>query len=493
MPTLTDPISTRDHPEELQDFLDKVINGKLDADLLREKAPVLMSFYGKEYKEYFQRITGQCILQCSLCSRVAYAALSVSAYNGAHDVCDVCVKMYSFCKKCNSYILTNDLDNPSHEHISSTPQEDGFWAFDGEVQVYNADIMAGKPHFYKTDQEHQIWKHQKESHVDILHKAHTEIPFRYFGVEIEVEKIPGAPPDMILRTYKQFPDGFVMVKHDGSLSDKGKGGFEIVTCPGTLAYHKGGVWDKFFDNLGGFFLETAPTAGIHIHAGLGTITKIVSGKMLMFINAQRNREFIESIAERTLGLSNPNGKVYMNVNVDWKMSDIVRTKQHENSCCWHPKNRLAFNRYVLNEGGSVKKDSFGNPIIASIKPGSLAVRPVCKCLPGVYNLTKYEAFNLMTHRPTVELRIFRGIVHKEFLYSALEFTDALADYCSEVSPAQLNYTDFLAWMTHYNASGKTKLYPNLSRHLINKGWLDPKKSALKPGVPDRASLKDSVK
>lgn len=469
---------------DFQSYIESVAKGDLDTKKLRQHVDEIMGHYGGGFSQTMERVTGQIAVRCARCSGYVFAAKSVSAYNGAHDICDDCIKEYSICKRCNTYILTTDLDNPSHIHIKVGMGE-GFGVDDGEVQAWNADIMVGSPrkgNFYKTPKEELIWKHQKESYHDTLHKAHYETPFRYFGVEIEVEKMAGAPPDMIVRTYRQFPNNFVMVKHDGSLSQKGKGGFEIVTMPATLAYHKSGAWDQFFDNLGGFFKESAPTAGIHVHAGLGTITKIVSGKMLMFINAARNREFVESIAERTIGIPNPNGKLYMSVNDQVKISDVVRTRQHESHCCWSPKNKMTLNRYKLDPDGKPSVDSFGNPIIASIKPGSIVVRPVCKCTPGLYHSTKYEAFNLMTKRPTVELRIFRGIVHKEFLYSAIEFTDALADYCSEVSPDKLNYEDFLAWMAQYNASGKSKLYPNLSRHLVNKGWLDPKKSPLKPGV-----------
>lgn len=470
---------------DLQGYIDSVYEGNLDTKALRKYINQIMANYGGGYAQTLDRLTGQTIVHCTMCTEHVFAAKSVSAYNGAHNVCDLCLKEYSICKQCNTYILTIDLDNPSHIHIKVAQDEAGFGVDDGEVQAWNADIMVGSPRkdkYYKTPKEVQIWKHQKESYHDTLHKAHFETPFRYFGVEVEVEKTLAAPPDMIIRTYQQFPDGFVMVKHDGSLSLKGKGGFEIVTMPATLAYHKSGAWDKFFDNLGGFFKESAPTAGIHVHAGLGTITKIVSGKMLMFINAYRNREFVESIAERTLGIPNPNGKMYMSVNDQVKLSDVMRTRQHDPHCCWSPKNKMTMNRYKLSPGGTPLLDDWGNPIIASIKPGSITVRPACKCTPGLYHSTKYEAFNLMTKRPTVELRIFRGIVHKEFLFSAIEFTDALADYCSEVSPDKLNYQDFLAWMSQYNPSGKSKLYPNLSRHLVNKGWLDPKKSPPKPGV-----------
>src|SRR6266704_3620272 len=336
--------------------------------------------------------------------------------------------------------------------------------------------------YLKTTEEMGIWKHAKEAHKEVLHPAHTDAKFRYFGIELEVEKLAPAPPDIITRT-RQLLGKYAMIKHDGSLSNKGKGGFEIVSVPATLAYHKSGVWNEFFGLLGYYFVPSPPTTGLHVHVGLETIGKITAGKMLVFVNSLQNREFIESIAERKLGVPSPsNGKVYASVNEKWTISHLLSLKQHLPDCVWNPGNKRFYNRYSLDTAGRIKKDTKGNPIIASIKPSSVSIRPACRCPEGKYNLQKYEALRLATQRPTIEMRIFRGNVNQEFLYSALEFVDALADFCADVSPKQLTYSDFLTWVCKYNQSGQSKLYPNLSRLLINKAWIDPKKEKLKPEI-----------
>jgi len=349
------------------------------------------------------------------------------------------------------------------------------FAEDGPVEVWNADIMTStRKAFLRTDKEHLIWKHQKEARHDVLFPAHREISFRYFGIELEVEKLPGGPPDLINRTRKLIGE-FAMVKHDGSLSNHGKDGFEIVTVPATMAYHQSGVWDKFFDLLGYYFINSPSTAGLHVHVGLGTVGKITASKIAVFANSLKNREFMESIAERDLGVANPNGKVYANVKDGWKLSDMFSLRQHTPDCVWNPKNKRTMSHYAVTEKGELKKDKMGHPIIASIKPSQVVVRPVCKCPEGVYNIDKYHAFNPTTKRPTIELRIFRGKVDKNFLYSALEFSDALVDFCNETSPANLDYKTFLNWICRYNPSGHATLYPHLSRLLINKSWIDPPK------------------
>jgi hypothetical protein len=463
-PILTDRAS--------QEFVADIERGQLDTVKLRKLLPGWFKYGWNNYS--FGDMFGIDVLNCSICGNPCFAAKTISGYNDAYWICEFCKENYSFCKACNTYILTTDIDNPSHEHVNVYKGLGILNPGDGEKAVWNADIMTSKKALYylKTPEEISIAKHRKEN------RQLKE--FRYFGVELEVEKIIGGPPDILLRTYKQLSDSFVLIKHDGSLSDKGKGGFEIVSVPATLKYHKSGVWDGFYNNLGSFFLEHPPTTGLHIHIDLPSVGKLTAGKMLVFVNSAKNREFIERVAQRVLTKENPNGKVYANLKEDWKISDVIGKKQHEPNCPWDTANRQIYNRYTMKNGKTLT-DTKGNPIIASLEGSSLLVRKVCTCMPGVYKFQKYEAFNLMTKRETVELRIFRGIVSKFFLYVALEFADALADFCNETSPAKLSYRDFLNWMTKFNPYGRSELYPSLSRHLINEGWLDPPKAALESG------------
>ena len=88
---------------------------------------------------------------------------------------------------------------------------------------------------------------------------------------------------------------------------------------------------------------------------------------------------------------------------------------------------------------------------------------------------KYEAINL-SHRATVELRIFRSNVSKHGFYRVLEFTDALVHFAKNytgLTGMSLHYKTFLRFMD--NAQIKAQ-YPNLSAWLIRKGYINGRPS-----------------
>lgn len=408
------------------------------------------------------------IIYCDICGEASFAHKTISAYHGAYWACEDCTPLFWPCKPCGTYVLQTDLNNPTHVHASfEIPGQVYFPDQENNIAVYNADVMdgVGGKGFLRS--------------LDEITSAHTAMslgkkatPLRYFGIELEVEKVPGVPPDIAARTITTLGNKFVMLKHDGSLSRHGKNGFEIVTKPATMQYHKGGIWDAFYEHLADFFEEAPATTGLHVHVGTSTVLPITIGRMLMFINADKNREFVCDISGRQLDVPNPNGRIYAGVKDNWKASDLMRLRQHAADCPWNPRNKAANNRYALDAIGRIKFDPYGNAIIATLTGTQSPVRATCKCQPGLYNLQKYDALNVMTKRATVEFRIFRGVVKQTFLYMALEFADALVDFCADTAMSGLTYQNFVEWIVR----GRRKIYPNLYRHLVNLGWIDPPKS-----------------
>jgi hypothetical protein len=72
-----------------------------------------------------------------------------------------------------------------------------------------------------------------------------------------------------------------------------------------------------------------------------------------------------------------------------------------------------------------------------------------KKLEDAYKNTgdRYEAINL-TNQKTIEFRIFRGTLKKESLFKALEFCDALLDYCSQTENLEqsISRTGFIRYI-----------------------------------------------
>lgn len=441
--------------------------GKLDTSYLRANWPAISASLRSDEILRCIEVLGEPIIYCDACGNVEFAVKTKSAYEGAYWVCEDCLQNYTQCPDCRSMVLIDDLGNPTHKHdLPATP---GYLAFPVEnpLDVYNVDVMTTrKAKFHKTKEEAALLFRRK------MYSRDPENIFRNFGVELEVEKLPGGPPDILTRT-RNLLDKFAIMKHDGSLSQRGKGGFEIVSMPATLAFHESGVWSEFFKHLGPFFIENPATTGLHIHIGTNTLSPLTIDKIILFVNAAENREFIFGMANRNLLKANPNGRLYANIR-SWTASDMLRLKQHGASCPWHPNNKAGKNYYKM-VNGTIQYDPFGNPIIGSLDGNSTVVRSGCKCAQGHYNIEHYEAVNLRTHRPTVELRIFRGIVNEQFLYACLEFSDALSDFCTISTLEELHYKNFLDFL-----KDKTKRYRNLYRLLVNQCWIDPPKDKKNP-------------
>lgn len=436
--------------------------GKLDTASLRS---LWNEIYGQAGGEVLKvgDIVGHPVVFCDSCGQPCFAANTRSAYSGARWICeDPCAEKYAYCEPCRTFVLIDDIANPTHVHEGKDAHPGHlYFPVDQQVAAYNADIMEGGAKFHKTPEEMRVLASRK------LRSRDPERVFRNFGVELEVEKICGGPPDLLARTRATLGP-FVMVKRDGSLSRHGQGGFEIVSAPATLAFHKGGIWTPFFQHLGPFFHEQPATTGLHVHIGLNTLSPVVVDKIVMFVNAQENREFVFGMANRNLLRKNPNGRLYAGVR-EWAPGDMMRLKQHQGNCPWHPQNTGQKN-YYKTVNGVIQADPFGNPIISSLDSNPSTVRPTCRCMEGHYNIEHYEAVNLRTHRPTVELRIFRGVVNEQFLYACLEFCDSLADFCGETSPYELHFKNYLEFLID-----KTKRYRNLYRLLVNQCWIDPPK------------------
>ena len=122
----------------------------------------------------------------------------------------------------------------------------------------------------------------------------------YYGIELEVEKRSNANETTAERIHRSFTyddiGQFALLKSDGSLSN----GFEIVTAPGTLNAHKK-YWDKFFKSEAIKEVKSwnTDTTGMHIHISRTAITNLEQGKILLFINAKKNEEFVNHIAGRS--------------------------------------------------------------------------------------------------------------------------------------------------------------------------------------------------
>lgn len=128
----------------------------------------------------------------------------------------------------------------------------------------------------------------------IFHPSRDECDAtRAYGVELEVESVSGDLYDNAKKVRALLGE-FAYLKYDGSLNN----GFEVVTHPGTLAYHRT-AWDEFFSKRPrGLRSYDTSTCGLHIHASKRGLTPLQIAKLVFFVSAPINARFIRRIAGR---------------------------------------------------------------------------------------------------------------------------------------------------------------------------------------------------
>jgi hypothetical protein len=132
---------------------------------------------------------------------------------------------------------------------------------------------------------------------------------RLYGVELELGTYDNV--EYAAEIVDALVDGDAILKHDSSIrDDEGFDGFEIVTRP------------MKFQNLTDFWARVIPqlpadlraksTCGLHVHVSKRSLTTLTIGKLVVFLNDERNEEFIKRIAGRYKNAycyPNPNKKI----------------------------------------------------------------------------------------------------------------------------------------------------------------------------------------
>ena len=209
--------------------------------------------------------------RCHDCNSLDYQDELRTAYE-EYGVCQSCIDDdYTFSEYRDTYVRYEDADD------DESYDED---YRDEYVNAYDYDVM----------EDLSLTSTEQDS---------LRPDTAYYGVELEVEKRSNATSDTAFKIHTSFKyddiGQFALLKSDGSLSN----GFEIVTAPGTLNAHKK-YWDKFFKSDGIKEVKSwnTDTTGMHIHISRTALTQLQIGKILVFINDNKNEEFVNHIAGR---------------------------------------------------------------------------------------------------------------------------------------------------------------------------------------------------
>lgn len=270
-------------------------------------------------------------------------------------------------------------------------------------------------------------------------QAHAIRPI-WLGIELEVHPRPdNTTAGALKKCAKAFQDddkgAFAIFKRDGSIPDDG---FEIVTLPATLAYHRH-IWERFFDRTIGASrsLRSWETGkcGMHVHIDIRAFSPLQLGRFMEFYNARCNNAFMSSIAGREIHA----GASYCPTDTNIK----IRHAKHV---------------FYVRDGRCEKK--------------------------AVRGFQHYAATGISksTDGNTLEVRIFRGNVARVGFFKNLEFVQATVLFAKETSNVKLHHKDFLAWFDTPNNRGAFKI---LWAWLVKKALLKSDHKPLQEGDFER--------
>lgn len=230
-------------------------------------------------------------------------------------------------------------------------------------------------------------------HLPYTIKGPKETSATLYGVELEASS--NYPPKKIIEAQKEL---FFLLKQDSSIHGTGQHAYEMVTVPCSLRAHKR-LWAEFFDKIDYAEFDTSKSTGngmhIHIDKKAFTPTGQYKGKghldrfTWFFINPG-HYDFVFAMSERPSKM------------------DLDR---------WAAVTKVAENQPYYSQAKQA----------ANLNRGRGAIH-----FKG----------------PTVEVRIFKGLVSYATIVKNLEFVDSVVEYTRNISFAKLSLTDYFAWLNN---------------------------------------------
>ncbi len=324
--------------------------------------PIDDAFYYETDEEYYcNDCFNDYFVRCDNCGEWIHESDAYSDDN--ITICRYCRENYFIiCDGCRNYVHERDAH---YNEDSDSYYCDNCWEeIESENRViYNYNYKP-RPVFYGSDDKNAL----------------------FLGVELEVDK--GGEDEDNAQEIIYIMDDFVYCKHDGSL----KNGFEIVSYPATLEYHrKEAYWDEALQELlrMGYKSHDAETCGLHVHLS--------------------RRAFGSSETEQDLNIM----KLLYLVEKFW--DELVKFSRRTTS---QLDNWAA--RYGLTD-------------------------PLDELLDRAKYAGRYHAINLQLYN-TIEIRLFRGTLEYNTFIATLEFCQYLYDTVINSSIEelqQMTWRDFI--------------------------------------------------
>lgn len=203
-------------------------------------------------------------------------------------------------------------------------------------------------------------------------------------------------------------------------------GFEIVTCPATLNYHRSVLWNGFFQEASEM-LEGRPGCGLHVHFSRDAVTPEQLARIGFFYHEPCNYEFLTRMAGRIV---DKEGQVYnkaiKKTFIDGQPEATIRE---------------------IDNGGNRQHTSI------------TANTPLGGYTSDASKLSK-----------TLEVRIFQSVVNRNHVMASLEFVHAVVAYmekCPNIE-AEMTHQRFVQWFVE---TSQMVTYPYLYCNLMAKEYI----------------------
>ena len=333
---------------------------------------------------------------CHDCNNISLSGDMHEAYNGDYEICQHCRDSNYFWSDRRDTLIRDDDDEPeelpedsiigeyhsSRHHLGHIPSE---------YDKRNTRVLLGLELEMECDMDNYDRETRAEYLIANIGSHESELPA---GGEYT----------------------YAMLEQDGSLSNGGLGGFEMVTGYTGLDVHAKQL--AFFKNkFAGMTSHNTRTCGLHVHVCKAGMSLLHAAKLVLFINDAANLPLIKTIARRTE--SNYCAFIDKKENKQW-IKDAL-------------------------ECGS-KRSALRN-----------------------LNRDRYEALNFKNDN-TIEFRLFKSSLKFETIMSCLEFSFIAWFFARDTSQQQLNTDNFLQYICLENNRHDTRY---LRAYLHDKGWQLP--------------------
>lgn len=370
-------------------------------------------------------ICQHCNKTCYFCNQIVETNICaiVVGNNGTHYIsCPSCVKKnlnsgkLNYCQCCGCLFVKSNNHSTTCYHclenmffcFDCSSWKHEVWKFGYDSRCKTCAIKISPVKDYNSNPLNCLPFYHTSMGQQQISWQPANNSLKYYGIELEVSsKI--ARNDLAKDCLDVF-DNFSITKHDGSIPR----GFEIVTAPATLENHYV-EWGKFFENISDLQsrgLGVNTSCGLHIHVSRQALKKETLGKVIEFFYGKNAWNFISVIARRNLV-----GHRYARIDRNYGYNLAFETIDH--------------------------------------------VQAV---------VTRYSALNLR-NRDTIEFRIFRSTLKKENLFGALEFCDAIINYCDNTELEAINVDGFKSYVINSK-------YEFLKKYMINLKLIKKEEIAL---------------